>query len=57
MESGSGGKTPIFDKEGGFHMFDFYDVDLYDPLDPIAYAIYKVVTKDDEEDVNDSDDW
>jgi len=38
-------------------MFDFFGVDPCDPLDPIGYAIYKVVTKDDDEDVNDSDDW
>jgi len=38
-------------------MFDYLDVDPCNPLDPIAYAIYKVVIKDDNDDDNDSTDW
>ena len=49
-------QNTIRSREEGLHMFDDFLVDPFDPLDPVAYMIYKDVMKDDA-DEDDEDNW
>jgi len=39
------------------NFFDFDPFDLTDPFNPVAYAVFRDVTRDEEDEDDEEDDW